>query len=506
MILKMKSFLLVVYSLLVAGTVSAKTDKYRLIWNTSPATSITVAWCQKGGEDPKVHFGTQDFGEDHGKYMYTKGVDRETEHKGLKSRFARLTDLKPDTVYYFVISDSESVSPRFSFRTASAGSAEFSFVAGGDSRNHRKARQKANRTVACLSPLFVCFGGDMTNKATPKEWAEWFDDWQLTTQSDGRMTPIIAARGNHEHKHDVHRFFDTPIEDDYYAVDFGNGFLRVYTLNSNIVRAGSQGAWLEKDLKANKDARWKVAHYHHPFRPHTSGKREQDAQYNAWAHLFYTYGLNLGIECDSHTVKRTWPVRPSNEPGSQQGFIRDDDWGTVFVGEGCWGAPIRRNDDDKVWTRASASFNQVNWICVTPDHMFTRTVMVDQVDSFTRVDPSNPFALPEGFKIWEPDTGAIVGLKPWSDDVERPVLNSAALARLKIVQDDDSKVRIVIEGEIAGEIRYTIDGLRPEADSPAYAGPISVEPGTYVRAAIFEGDRRATAIFELTVKKKKKGD
>ena len=83
------------------------------------------------------------------------------------------------------------------FKTAPAGDAKFSFCAGGDSRNHRDARQNANRTVAKLRPLFVCFGGDMINRSTPGEWADWLDDWQLTTGEDGRMMPIIAARGNH---------------------------------------------------------------------------------------------------------------------------------------------------------------------------------------------------------------------------------------------------------------------------------------------------------------------
>jgi len=500
----MKRMALLFVLLATLGTALAKTEKYRLIWNTSPATSITVAWCQKGGGDATVHYGLRDFGTNAALYPHSHGVDRETEHKGLTSRFARLTGLQPDTVHYFVIRDRDGVSARFSFKTAPSSEAEFSFMAGGDSRNHRKARQNANRTVALLRPLFVCFGGDMTNRSTPQEWADWLDDWELTTQPDGRMTPIIAARGNHEHQYDVHRFFDTPIEDDYYAVDFGNGFLRVYTLNSNIVRAGEQGAWLERDLKANKDVRWKVAHYHHPFRPHTSGKREQDAQYNAWATLFYDYGLNLAIECDSHVVKRTWPVRPSNEPGSEAGFIRDDDWGTVFIGEGCWGAPLRRNDDDKVWTRASASFNQVNWISVIPDQMVTRTVMVDEVEGFSPVDPDRQFVLPKGVKLWEPESGTIVSMKPWPTDIARPSLNPEALARLKIVQDDSSLLRMEIEGKLDGEIRYTSDGSDPDAESTLYSGPLSAKPGTQFRAAVFSGPKRVTAIESFVVRDKTK--
>ena len=391
----------------------AKTDKYRLIWNNAPASSITVAWCQKDGDNARVHYGEEN--KENQELPNSHGVDRKDSHLKIESRFARLNDLKADTVYHFVIRDSNSESRRFSFRTAPAGAASFSFAAGGDSRNHRDARQRANRVVATLRPLFVCFGGDMISKPTHDHWAAWLDDWQLTTGKDGRMVPIIAARGNHEGKEDIHSFFDTPHADDYYAVGFGGDFLRIYTLNSNIVRGGNQGKWLADDLVNNDSTRWKLAHYHHPFRPHQSGKSEQDAQYKAWAALFFKHGMDLVIECDSHVVKRTWPLRPSNEEGSQQGFIRDDVNGTVFIGEGCWGAPLRRNNDDKSWTRASGSFNQVNWICVTPEKMFARSILADSVEDAASINESEPFTLPKGLEIWQPESGAEVVLRPRRD-------------------------------------------------------------------------------------------
>ena len=226
--------------------IQAKTDKYRLIWNHAPETSITVAWCQKDGENARVHYG--EAGKDNQELAKSHGIDRKSSHLKIESSFARLTGLKADTLYHFVVRDSNSESRRFSFRTAPAGAASFSFAAGGDSRNHRDARQRANRVVAKIRPLFVCFGGDMINKSNHESWTAWLDDWQLTTGKDGLMVPIIAARGNHEGKQDIHSFFDTPHADDYYAVGFGNGFLRVYTLNSNIVRGGDQGKWLTDDL------------------------------------------------------------------------------------------------------------------------------------------------------------------------------------------------------------------------------------------------------------------
>ncbi len=475
----------------------AATDKYRLIWNDSPATSVTVAWCQLDGEDAQVHYG------DTVRREHTHGVDRQTTHLKLESRFARLRDLRPDTVYHFVIRDSNSESPAFSFKTAPVGEARFSFVAGGDSRNHHKARQRANRMVAALNPLFVCFGGDMISRSNSKDWSAWLDDWQLTTGADGRMVPIIAARGNHEGAKDIHLLFDSPIPEDYYAVGFGD-FLRVYTLNSNIVRAGDQGAWLAADLKKHAATHWKIAHYHHPFRPHHAAKAEQHAQYNAWAPLFYTHGLDLAIECDSHVVKRTWPLRPSNAPGSDQGFIRDDAKGTTFIGEGCWGAPLRRNNDDKAWTRASGSFNQVDWICVSPEELTVRTILVDDSQATKPIDRDSPFTLPTGMKIWQPESGAIVTLTPRNAD-GRSSLDAKTLARVEIIApkspfDTSTEVRISIKGEpgAGAKLRYTLDGSEPTAESPRYRKPISLSATTTIRAAIFRHGKALSATVSAT--------
>jgi hypothetical protein len=132
--------------------------------------------------------------------------------------------------------------------------------------------------------------------------------------------------------------------------------------------------------------------------------------------------------------------------------------------------------------------------------MVTRTVMVDEVDGFSPVDPERQFVLPEGVKLWEPDTGTIVSLKPWPADVERPSLDSAALARLKIVQDDNSRIRMEIVGERSGEIRYTNDGADPDAGSPLYSNPLSPKPGQQIRAAVFSGGKRVTAIVSFVVR------
>ncbi|MEM6380831.1 MAG: metallophosphoesterase, partial [Bacteroidota bacterium] len=309
-----------------------------------------------------------------------------------------------------MIKDTEGVSRQMSFKTLPDNPYErLSIVAGGDSRNHRRARQKANLLVAKLRPHAVMFGGDMTGGDVAKQWTAWMDDWQRTITTDGQLIPIIPARGNHEKSNQsLIDLFDVKNEKIYYALNLGGSLLRVYTLNSMIAAGGDQKAWLENDLTRNGHIKWKMAQYHHAIRPHNSKKSERNVQLKNWANLFYKHGVDLVCESDSHVAKTTYPIRPSRAVGSDEGFIRDDVNGTVYIGEGCWGAPLRRNNDDKSWTRASGSFNQFKWIFVDLDGIEIRTIKVDNAEQVEALTIDDIFATPARLDVWNPSTGSVI--------------------------------------------------------------------------------------------------
>ncbi|MEL7163608.1 MAG: hypothetical protein AAFN92_22815, partial [Bacteroidota bacterium] len=194
----------------------------------------------------------------------------------------------------------------------------------------------------------------------------------------------------------------------YYALSFAGGLLRTYTLNTLFPAGGDQLEWLQKDLSRSKEM-WKIAQYHHSMRPHTSSKPERDELIGFWATRFTQYGVDLVCESDAHTVKQTYPIRPSRGRGSSQNFIRDDRRGTVYVGEGCWGAPLRANDDDKPWTRASGRFNQFKWIWVDVRQIQVRTVRIDRSFVAEGNGYMNRFRSPPGMYYWDADnTGDVL--------------------------------------------------------------------------------------------------
>ena len=403
------------FLVLVVNNGFSKSARYRAMFRGNTSTSIVIGWDQISGTNPVLFYGTLDFGDKVASYTNSQKPDRVILGKGMNNHFVRLTGLKPNTVYYFVIKDSEGVSQRFSVKTITDDSnGRLSVIAGGDSRNHREARCRANQLVSLLRPDFILFSGDMTAGDSAPEWKDWMDDWQLTIGKDGRIFPIVVTRGNHESKNEsLYYLFDTPSEKLYYKLSFGGDLLDVFTLNSLISSTGDQRIWLAKQLEKSQSKTWRFAQYHHSMRPHTSKKEEKSQLILDWATLFHKFKVQLAIESDAHVVKWTYPIKPSRAVGSEEGFIRDDINGTVYIGEGCWGAPLRTNDDDKIWTRNSGSFNQFKWIFVDAAKLQVRTLNTTDIGAIREINHQDIFELPEGINtiLWKPSNGAVLEIK-----------------------------------------------------------------------------------------------
>ncbi len=415
----------------IAPEASPASDKYRLVWNDDPTENITVAWNQYKKANSMVMYGTKDHGRDFFKYEFSKKADRILTKYKMTTHFAKLSKLKPDQVYYFVIKDDTGVSERYWFRTAPDKPKAFTFIAGGDTKSADaalEAGRASNRIVAKLRPLFVMFNGDFCsgNGTVPEYWHTWLNDWhKLTTTPDGRMIPIFPVHGNHENgdQANLNYIFNAPYQQNdssqiYYSLSFGGSFFHIIALNSSIDEGGNQRRWLENDLKTHKNYSFKIAGYHKPFWPHTNSKAENKYQYNQWAHLFYDYGLDISMDGDSHLSKITFPLRPeSTAKNSFMGFVRDDAHGTIFMGEGSWGAHPRATNDDKPWTLKSFSGNQIKWIHVVPkenrlpDRMNIYTIITATYDknnkqtlydkNITGLSEYNLFDIPDNLKLLE---------------------------------------------------------------------------------------------------------
>jgi hypothetical protein len=356
----------------------------------------------------------------------------------MNTHFAILTGLSPNKAYYFLVKDNQGKSERMWFKTAPDSPEPITLVVGGDTKSSGeplKAGRFSNQMVAKLRPLFIVYNGDFTSGdgTNDKNWKQWFSDWEnLTKTTDGRMFPIIPVHGNHENgdRTVLNKLFNAPYQNNdpeniYYSISFGDNFFHFIALNSEIEEGGDQRDWLETDLKKHQHFQFKMAGYHKPFRPHTKGKSENDYQAEQWANLFFQYGLDISSDGDSHMSKITYPIIPANDPEDSTGFVRDDVNGTMYIGEGSWGATPRPNNDDKPWTMRSASFNQIKWLHVFPEnnenpaHIDIRTVItatrdendraISHVENVEALTEKNVFKIPANIKLFStPATGSVV--------------------------------------------------------------------------------------------------
>ena len=362
-------------------------EKIKATWNDDPATTMVVSWDQVDGESPVVKWDTTDHGRNADAYPNTLAPYKSVSAYDMNTRFAKFENLAPNTMVYFVVKDSLNTSKRYSFLTAPDSPEPFAYIAGGDTKSSGDAflaGQYSNQMVAKLRPLFVLFSGDFNSGdgTSPSRWDDWLTNWsEQTTTEDGRLIPIIAVHGNHENgDYEVlHKLFDTPETNGYvynfYALTFGGNLLKVFTLNSELQNGDTYATafeamnqWLADELAASTDVTFKTCGYHKPLHPHTSGKSENPTLINAWANLFYDYGMDVSCDADSHMHKLTFPLAPcdDSDPDCFQDFKVDVENGTFYLGEGSWGASPRRHDDDKPWTLDSDSFNQFKWIHVYP--------------------------------------------------------------------------------------------------------------------------------------------
>lgn len=424
------SIKLVSFMAIAATAQAVDTDLPRVIWDQNPSSHAVIGYSSStaGNVRYKVENGT----------WTTKAVDRSFTFDGsLRSHFVDLDGLPANSEVQFQICNS-TCGDTYWFKTAPTNSADMTFVAGGDSRTYRNARQEGNRVVSRVRPEFVMFGGDFTDRNRYYELEEWLEDWQLTFSNDSingvsakRVYPLIPTVGNHEN--DDQKFLcevfgvdpnndnRCTLDDTYFAMDIAQ--VRAYTLNTEFRLSGystywsRQASWLQSDLSSN-NATWKVAQYHKPMYPRTTSKPSQYSYMVQWADDFTNYDMNLVVESDSHLVKYTYPVTKGSN-----GYVRNDNGGTVYIGEGSWGAPTRPADRNNSWIADQDSFGQIKVIQTAGNELLIRTVPFSGNAFGSGISKAqrdaNPLALP-ALSLWQASSvGEIYTLQKASNGLSR---------------------------------------------------------------------------------------
>lgn len=401
----------------LSTTVMAGSTLHRLVWDANPASQATIGFSPSGSANHHVKYGLST---DENTWQRKNISNKKTFSRSLKSEFVTLTTLPANSPIYYRICDDSGCGDRFWFKTAPIDNTPFTVVAGGDTRTGWTTRRQGNQLIAKIRPLFIMHGGDYTNANTASEMSTYLADWQETFSSDSidglsykRIYPFVATHGNHEDGNyktlcevfgvDYDQNGTCDASDTYGAFNV-SPLLRVYTLNSQFKNSGwssyalVMNNWLTRDLSTQGNgAQWRIAQYHKPMYPHYSGKSDNTILYSWWAQDFYDHGMNLVVESDTHINKITYALKPTGNS-----YSATTTGGTVFVGEGSWGAPARSANAPKPWTLDLASIQQFKVLSITNNNISVKTAQFDSnASKLSREQRQNdPLILPNNINWW----------------------------------------------------------------------------------------------------------
>jgi len=315
---------------------------------------------------------------------------------------AELIGLQPETTYYFVVESNGRRSSEFHFITAPKNPDKIRLLAGGDSRlggeqpryagrTPHLERQKLKKLIGQLvedNPDIYAFvhGADYGSTADWRHLYWYFEDLQLATTSTGRLLPLIISMGNHDTSLGFFENFylgedlnDYIAFSYYYATQLTDS-ITLITLNTEISLGGHQYHWLRDRLPvAREQSRWLLVNYHKPAFP--AHKDPEDYKFRRvreyWVPLFEQNKIDLAIESDGHTLKRTLPIL--------NGKI--DPKGIVYIGEGGLGAPLREPDTTRWYLKGgfASRMYHVWMIEITHPQMELKAIDIDGVvvDTYT---------------------------------------------------------------------------------------------------------------------------
>jgi hypothetical protein len=170
--------------------------------------------------------------------------------------------------------------------------------------------------------------------------------------------------------------------------------------------------WFDNDIVTKgQNVKWRIAQYHKPMFPHYTGKPDNPTLFNWWANKFYENGMNLVVESDTHIVKTTKIVKPAS---GKTDYEVATNGGTLYVGEGSWGAEARSANDRHSWTQDMGAFQQYKVIVVSKDKMDVRTAEFNgNVKALSKAQrDSNSVLLPKGINWWNTKgIGEVITLK-----------------------------------------------------------------------------------------------
>ncbi len=232
-----------------------------------------------------------------------------------------LQNLEPNTRYSYMVVSKDPLtgtmeSKVFSFVTTPIDDSlkDFSFVVYGDTRTFQLRNKLVCDAIAKdpSHPRLVFNIGDLTmDGRVLANWDRFF--WAIHNLAAN--VPYYPVLGNHEYNSSY--FYDAfPLpkgggtdEEEWYSFNYGPVHFvvldaDVILMEKDAAKMQEQTDWLVKDLKANKDAKFKVVIFHQPFWTNTTSETGNPELVKYWKDVFEKYGVNIVFNGHYHAYER----------------------------------------------------------------------------------------------------------------------------------------------------------------------------------------------------------
>lgn len=326
-------------------------NRQLLTWHENPASEITISWTPSdNASEHKIYLSTQQrFANNLRAYEISLDATELGMNDACNTSFARygaqVKNLKPNTVYFYVVVSGQNKSMERHFVTApNDNSTAFKLLSGGDSRSDSAQRIVMNKVMQKMvdddsSYLALVHGGDFVAQGgNCGQWKTWLSNHQEMVTSTGRFLPLIATFGNHEigGEGQFQALFGHNGSNDRFYFHSKIGMVDLIVLNSEISVEGDQMDWLKSTLGKVDDSRFIVASYHRP----AFSAQKSPGSTTAWVEDFENSQVNLVLESDGHVLKQTCPIKDN---------ACNSDGGVIYVGEGGLGVAQRDSQRKDEW-------------------------------------------------------------------------------------------------------------------------------------------------------------